>query len=162
MGLVLDVGCGLHPRGDVNTDPYPESIHRRGGKGPTLDETKIIQCYAEHMPMFRDRQFEVVRCHQVLEHIADWRKALREMWRVCDYHLIVEVPDRRYLTFPKLSRSKVHISNFDAQTMDKVIPLVLGTRNFEVSTRYKGLFHKLLPFPVWPELVRVDVWRDHR
>ena len=160
--LVLDVGCGLNPRGDVNTDPYLESTHRRGGKGKTLDTSVIpgfVPAKAEDLP-FNDRQFEVVRCHQVLEHIEDWRTALKEMWRVCGWHLIVEVPDRRFLTFPHLKRSRVHISNFDAPTMRQIIPKVLGTRNFEVKTRYRGMFHKLVPFPMWPELVRVDVWRS--
>jgi len=159
MGLVLDVGCGLNPRGDVNTDPYLESTHRRRGRGPTL-KGNIIQAKAESMPMFTDRQFDVVRCHQVLEHIEDWKQALREMWRVTGGHLIVEVPDRRYLPFPKLNRSPVHVSNFDAVTMRQIIPIVLGTRNFEVTTRYRGMFHKLIPFPFWPHLVRLDVWRD--
>ncbi len=29
MGGVLDVGCGLHPRGDVNVDLYIDSRQRR-------------------------------------------------------------------------------------------------------------------------------------
>jgi ubiquinone/menaquinone biosynthesis C-methylase UbiE len=160
---VLDVGCGLHPRGDVNTDAYLDSTHRRRGVGPSLDPSSIqrfVKAEAENMPMFRDRQFTVVRCHQVLEHIQNWRQALREMWRVCDHHLIIEVPDRRWLPFPKLHRSPVHISNFDKQTLTKAIPLILGTRNFEVTTRYRGMFHKMLPFPLFPHIVRVDVYRD--
>jgi len=158
MGLVLDVGCGLNPRGDVNTDPYLESTHRRRGRGPTL-KGNIIQAKAESMPMFTDRQFPVVRCHQVLEHIEDWKQALREMWRVCDKHLIVEVPSRYWLKFPNVHRSKVHISNFDADVFKKAIPSVLGTRDFEVTTQYRGMFHKMIPFPSWPHIVRLDVWR---
>jgi len=159
MGLVLDVGAGLNPRGDVNTDPYLDSTHRRGGKGPPLDPDKYVNAKAECMSMFKDRQFDVVRCHQVLEHIKDWKTALKEMWRVCDKHLIVEVPSRYWLKFPRLHRSKVHVSNFDAHVFRKEVPLLLGTRNFEVTTQYRGMFHKMIPLPSWPHIVRLDVWR---
>ena len=111
------------------------------------------------MYMLRDRQFSVVRCHQLIEHVPDPWVLLRELWRVCDRHLIVECPDRRYLKFPNLRRSRTHISNFDAHVFEKAIPMVLGTRDFEVTTRYRSMFHKLLPFPQWPSLVRVDVYR---
>ena len=162
IGQVLDCGCGLKPRCDWNVDLFLDSTHRRGGHGPTLDTSSIpnfVNCDARDMCMFTDRMFPVVRCHQLMEHVSDWWVLLKELWRVCDKHLIIEVPDRRYLKFPNLRRSRTHISNFDAKTLEKAIPLVLGTRDFEVTTRYRSMFHKLLPFPQWPSLVRVDVYR---
>lgn len=162
MDLVLDVGSGLNPRGDWNVDPYLDSTHRRGGKGPELDPDMIpnfVQAWGEHMPMFEDKQFKVVRSNQVIEHSDTPWLLLKEMWRVCGGHLIVECPSRYWLPFPRLRRSRVHISNFDASVFRKAIPLVLGTRNFEVTTRYRGMFHKLIPFPSWPHIIRVDVYR---
>ena len=160
--LVLDVGCGLHPRGDVNIDPYIDSIHRRKGKGPELNPEEIqsfLQVDGRNMPMFHDRMFHTVKCYHVIEHVPDWWVLLREMYRVTDKHLIIVTPHRRWLRFPNLKRSEVHVSNFDAKTWEKAIPKVLGTMNFEVETIYRGMFNKLLPFPLWPYCVRVDVYR---
>lgn len=160
--LVLDCGCGLHPRGDVNVDLYISSKHRRGGSGPELDPEHIqsfIQADIRDMPMFKDREFHTTKCYHVIEHIPDWWVALKELWRVTDKHLIIVTPSRSWLKFPKIHRSGMHVSNFDAKTWEKIIPLVLKTHNFEVETIYRGMFHKLIPIPLWPYAVRVDVWR---
>jgi len=163
---VLDVACGLHPRGDVNVDLLElGSIHRRKGKGPMLKVDEIpgfVNADAMDMYMFKDRQFARVHCWHLIEHIPypDCWDLLRELWRVTGGRLTVVCPNRRWLKFPHLKRSKVHISNFDAQVFKKAVPSVLGTRNFEAKNIYRGMFHKMIPFPLWPMLVRLDVWRD--
>ena len=162
MGLVLDVGCGLNPRGDWNLDKYLDSTHRRRGQGPDLDPSNIqnfVKADMCDMYMFKNKQFAWVRCHQTLEHEFDWRTALRELWRVTGKHLTVEVPSRYYLPFPQATRSIHHISNFDAATMRKAVPIILKTRNFEVTSIKRGMFHPLIPFPLWPHIVRLDVYR---
>lgn len=166
---VLDVGCGLHPRGDVNVDKYIDSRHRRTGVGPEIDVANtpnFIQADALDMHMFEDREFSVVRCYHLMEHIKPppekpncW-DLLRELWRVTGRHLIVEVPNRYWLRPWRLRRPFQHVSNFDTPTLEQGISLVLGTRNFEITKKYRGMFHPLLPFPLWPHLLRVDIWRD--
>ena len=165
---VLDVGCGLHPRGDVNVDLYIDSRHRRTGHGPHIDvdnTPNFVQADATNMYMFNDRQFEVVRCYHLMEHIPPppakpccW-DLLRELWRVCDYHLTVEVPTRYWLRPFRLKRPFQHVSNFDYPTLEKAIPWVLRTRNFEITNKNRGMLHPLFPFPLWPHHLRVDVWR---
>jgi len=75
---VLDVACGLNPRGDVNVDLVEmKSIHRRKGKGPMLKTDEIpgfTNADALDMHMFTDRQFPRVHCWHLAEHIEDWRK----------------------------------------------------------------------------------------
>lgn len=162
MSKVLDTGCGLRPRGDVNVDLYISSVHRRGGVGPDLDPDNIqsfIQADIRDMPMFSDREFHTVKCYHTIEHIEDWWVALLELWRVTDNRLIIVTPHRRWLRFPSLRRSDVHVADFDAKTWERIIPRYLGTMNFEVETIYRGMFHKMIPFPLWPYSVRVDVWR---
>jgi ubiquinone/menaquinone biosynthesis C-methylase UbiE len=159
---VLDAGCGLHPRGDVNVDLFLSSTHRRRGKGASLTPSTIpgfIQADIRDMNMFSDRFFPVVRCHHVIEHIPDWWNALKELWRVTDEHLIIEVPSRYWLPFPRIHRSPKHVSNFDEQTMRYAIEKTLNTRNYEVITKHRGMFHKMIPFPYWPHIVRADVYR---
>lgn len=162
MSKVLDVGCGLHPRGDVNVDLYLSSEHRRSGKGPQLDPNNIkqfVQADGRDMPMFGDRQFHTVKCYHVIEHVPDWWVLLRELWRVTDRRLIIVCPHRSWLKFPHTRRADVHVSNFDQRTWERIVPWVLGTMNFEVQTVYRGMFHKMVPFPLWPYSIRVEVWR---
>ena len=159
---VLDVGCGLNPRGDVNVDLYIDSRQRRQGKGPDLNLGSIqnfVQADGRDMHMFKDRHFDTVRCYHLIEHIPDWWNLLKELWRVTDRHLIIVCPNRYWLKFPMLKRYKNHISNFDKPTFEKAIPQILGTRNFEVTSIKRGMFHQLIPFPLWPYTLRVDVWR---
>ena len=163
-GSVLDVGCGLHPRGDVNVDLFLDSRHRRRGQGPSLDTNAIqnfVQADGRDMYMFKDREFDTVRCHHVIEHlpVPECWKLLKELWRVTDRQLTVVCPNRHWLRFPKLRRSKQHVSNFDAATFEKAVPKLLGTWNFEAFNVYQGMFNKMIPFPQWPSLVRLDVWR---
>lgn len=161
---VLDVGCGLHPRGDVNVDKYITSEHRRTGHGPHIDvenTPNFVQADATNMYMFRDREFPVVRCYHVMEHLPYPKclDLLRELWRVTGEWLIVEVPNRYWLKPFALKRPFQHHSNFDAPTLEKLIPKVLGTRCFEITKIYRGMLHPLLPFPLWPHLLRMDIWR---
>ena len=161
---VLDVGCGLHPRGDVNVDRFIDSRHRRSGAGPSLDLDSIqnfVQADGCDMFMFSDRQFDTVRCYHLIEHLPapDCWRLLKELWRVTERHLEVVCPNRYWLRFPNLARSKNHVSNFDAKTFEQMVPKLLGTWNFEVKNIYRGLFSKMIPFPSWPYLVRLDVWR---
>lgn len=166
-GGVLDVGCGLHPRGDVNVDLYIDSRHRRKSIGPEIDVSSVqnfVQADACDMSMFMNRYFHTVKCYHLIEHLpapSCW-KLLKELWRVTDNHLIIECPNRYWLKFPNLKRSKVHVSNFDAATFEKAVPKVLGTWNFEVKNIYRGMFHKMIPFPNWPHIVRLDVWRSDK
>ena len=76
---VLDVGCGLHPRGDVNVDLFLDSRHRRSGNGPSLDTETIqnfVQADGRDMYMFKDREFDTVRCHHVIEHLPAPARAI--------------------------------------------------------------------------------------
>lgn len=163
MSGVLDVACGLRPRGNVNVDLYlaGDTKHRRGGKGPELrieDIPGFVQADALDMYMFEDKQFDTVHCWGLMEHLPYpkcW-DLLRELWRVTGHHLIVVVPNRYWTGL----RNEVHISNYDAVTFRKAVPAILGTHNFEAENEYRGVFHKMIPFPLWPRTVRLDVWRD--
>ena len=159
--LVLDVGCGVRPRGDVNVDLYIEPMHRNGKHIDTTKVQNFIKADGRDMHMFTDRQFSKVFCDNVIEHIPDWWNLLTELWRVTGHHLVIICPHRSWINFPnQFTRSKHHVSNFDRQVWEEIIPRFLKTRNYEVTTEYRGMFHKLIPFPLWPHKIRVDVYRD--
>ncbi|MGB7924041.1 MAG: methyltransferase domain-containing protein [Pyrinomonadaceae bacterium] len=86
---VLEVGCGLGilaqavarvvTRGEVYGVEYsPEQLARAEASQPNL---RLVQGDAHHLE-FDDARFDVVYCRYVLEHVAEPRQVLREMWRV--------------------------------------------------------------------------------
>lgn len=159
--LVLDVGCGINPRGDINLDLYLEPIHRQGG----AIDPELIQNFVEgdalDMWMFKDREIDTVKCYHLIEHFKApqcW-DLLKELWRITDRRLLIVCPHRSWLKFPKLRRSKNHLSHFDSKVFKHWIPRILGTHNFEVETEYRGLFSKLIPFPLVPYHLKVQIWK---
>ena len=84
-GLVLDVGPGVAPKGDVNVDLNKES----GLRGNCAN---FVLADATHLP-FKDGCFDIVVSSDLLEHIADDESALAEMWRVGN-KLVLHTPNK--------------------------------------------------------------------
>lgn len=90
--MILDVGCGASPRGDVNCDLlFPKSDLRLG----SLSSCKIFPNFVKADVMalpFRSGSFDLVHCSHVLEHLGDPLEALRELKRVSRKKVAVIVP----------------------------------------------------------------------
>jgi SAM-dependent methyltransferase len=52
---------------------------------------EYIVCDIESLP-FKDSSIDVVLCSEVLEHVPNYRQALRELHRVMNRHLIISIP----------------------------------------------------------------------
>jgi len=68
--LILDVGCGERPRGDVNCD-----IELR------KNVENFVLCNAEYLP-FKDNSFDIVISFYVIEHVPNIYKFLYELHRI--------------------------------------------------------------------------------
>lgn len=98
--MLLDVGCGDRPTGDVNCDLY---INDTEGHRTPIDperytiKTKTIKnfvlCDASHLP-FKDDAFDSVFSGQVIEHVNTPQLMLRELIRVSNDKVVVECPHR--------------------------------------------------------------------
>lgn len=98
-GSVLDVGCGLGYLLQRLKTARPE-IERFVGVDFVIDNAKpsdgieFKAARIENLP-FPDGHFDTVCCTHVLEHVLDFRAALKELRRVAKRRLIVVVPRER-------------------------------------------------------------------
>jgi len=76
--MKLNLGCGDDFWGDVRLD---------------FRKTKASNIIAttEHLP-FKNSSFEMTRAYQLLEHLKNWRQAVKEMCRVTEGKLDITVP----------------------------------------------------------------------
>jgi len=97
---ILDVGCGTGYLLRAITACRKEQFHKIVGVDfvrPTeleTDDIEFIQAPIECLP-FPDKSFDTVICTHVLEHILDYRAAIRELRRVAAKRLIIVVPKER-------------------------------------------------------------------
>jgi len=100
-GRVLDNGCGLglylehlgaSAQAALGVEFDGERAQQAGARG-----LRVVQAAGEHLPFGRDA-FDLVLSHEVLEHVADDRRAAEEIARVLrpGGRAVVFVPNRGY------------------------------------------------------------------
>lgn len=110
---VLDVGCG---------EGFTLNRLRKADIGKDLigvDFSKTaVKLGKEHFPSldlregniyklpFKDNTFDLVICLEVLEHLEDPEKALKELVRVSKKHCIISVPNEPYFRLANFFRGK--------------------------------------------------------
>lgn len=98
---ILDVGCGMgmyvekfrRYSSDVyGVDIDPDKVQAASQKLPNISLAP-----AEDLP-FKDRSFDVLLLHEVIEHVVDDHRAIREAVRCVDVggHIIIYAPNRLY------------------------------------------------------------------
>jgi len=92
--MILDVGCGSRPEGDINIDLLLKGSNELPGTDRIFNPKNIpnlIKADAKHLPI-RDKAFKTTICSHLLEHIDDEVYVLKELERVTAGMLIVRVP----------------------------------------------------------------------
>jgi 2-polyprenyl-3-methyl-5-hydroxy-6-metoxy-1,4-benzoquinol methylase len=110
---ILDVGCGegftlnrLREKGIGKTlegVEYSKAAIELGYK--MYPDTKIKQGNIYQLP-YKDNAFDLVLCTEVLEHLDDPQKGLKELVRVSKKYLVISVPNEPFFMFAQLVRGK--------------------------------------------------------
>lgn len=130
---VLDAGCGngyfcrwisgkvpLHRVAGLDVSPTRVALSQQRHPGIDFRAGDVTA-----LP-FGDREFDVVTCIEVLEHLPDPLPALREILRVARRYAIVTVPDRqplRMLLCPHCGRKFPeygHLQSFDRARIEQL------------------------------------------
>jgi len=102
FGFTLDVGCGPNKRGHIGIDK---------DRFPKID----VQGNAIALP-FKDGSFDCVVSNHLLEHIAKYGRALKEMTRVAKSGVIIIVPRKEHsYVHPD------HVTHFTRDEWTKII-----------------------------------------
>jgi len=110
---ILDVGCGegftlnrLKEHGigkKLEGLEYSKDAIALGKK--LYPGIKIIHGSVYELP-YEDNSFDLVLCTEVLEHLEEPAKALKELVRVAKKYLVISVPNEPFFMFAQLVRGK--------------------------------------------------------
>ena len=110
---ILDVGCGegftlnrLKEKGigkKLEGIEYLKAAIELGHK--TYPNINIKQGNIYNLP-YKDNSFDLVLCTEVLEHLDDPQKGLKELVRVSKKYLVVSVPNEPFFVLAQLARGK--------------------------------------------------------
>lgn len=151
--LILDVGCGNNPQGNINLDRYinEETLHVNSMNLVLVDPKKIpnpVKADAHFLP-FRNGSFEKVLCRHALEHLRNPAKALKEMVRVSNSVISLILPHRYSLNHRKAWKKGTHKSSWNL-TYTRGFLNQLGFKegphcdSFQINLKYRCLPN--LPF----------------
>jgi ubiquinone/menaquinone biosynthesis C-methylase UbiE len=130
--MVLDVGCGSSPKGDVNCDLFVGQTPHLMNNNTVVEPKKtqnFVKCYAEYLP-FKDKSFDVVNASQVMEHIISPPNLIREMKRVSREIVIIEVPNlRRFFA----EENPHHIYTWSGLSLKNFLELFFSNVTLDVS-----------------------------
>ena len=152
--MILDVGCGSRPHGDVNLDRFTGTTSHHIGYIDGRRYMNFVQGNADTLP-FRDEAFTTVYISHVLEHLPDTHKAVRELKRVSSDTVIIRVPNNPIHEHPEhlYTWSQTSLIN----TLNRHFPSVTvyphsshydlrHSRAFKLITHFKVIG---LPFSRW-------------
>ncbi len=152
--MILDVGCGVDPKGDVNVDLYigevSPDIH------VFLDQRKIpngIKASCYNLP-FKSAIFDKVYSRALLEHLDSPLRALREMIRVAKKDIELSVP-HRYFRHNIWRPPARHKQFFNTRTMLKMLRSL--NLPFNIKIEHRDIPSNFFPLFRIPSMFHIQI-----
>jgi len=141
----LDIGCGLKKR--------------EGFLGIDIVRTESVDIIAkvENLP-FKDSSVDVIYTRHTLEHVDDFEKAVKEMWRVFKPNAIIEiiVPfwAHHYAHYPLHKRffNRFSFDEYSVQKVDKTFIVDMDVKFLVEEIKYKFQI-KRFPFSIFYKIL---------
>jgi len=157
--LVLDVGCGRRPRGNVNIDLAKEWTpmcyeYEKHRKYDYHQIPNFIRASASMLP-FRDKTFDRVISFSVLVYVKTPFKALKEIARVCKGECDIYVP-HRFGWLGKILPPK-YVSFFNRAWFEQAFRK-LDINDYQITLTRKDLPHPYTPIFSVPYGISVHFW----
>lgn len=143
MLSILDVGCGVAQRGDVNVD-----LRRPAA----CIKNKFIIGDVHHLP-FRENTFDKIICYHLIEHVKDPFLLLDELIRITNGIVEITCPHR----FMVYAKSTSHRHCFSRGWFkDFARHKGLGVKAIVRIDAERDLFKYILPLEIFVWLWKVD------
>lgn len=115
--MILDVGCGDNPKGDINLDIklYSDEIVR----GKVVRTRADIIGDVNNLP-FRDNSFDKVICHHLIEHLDKYIHAILGLIKVSRREVEIRVPHR----YSRNAKAPYHKNYFSRSHVERVMKLL--------------------------------------
>ncbi len=102
---LIDIGCGdgfllsvvQKKFKNIELNGLDLSDKRLARTQKNVPSVVLHQSSIDQLP-FKDHQFDLVICSEVLEHLEDPIKALEKLWRITNHQLIITVPNNQPTT----------------------------------------------------------------
>jgi len=94
----LDVGCAygyaLNVLRSLGYNAFGIDISRYGIRRAKIYATDLVVCDVQKNLPFKDRVFDVVTCFEVLEHLTNPLRAIRNMYDSCRHIMVCTTPNK--------------------------------------------------------------------
>lgn len=134
--MILDVGCGSHPKGDVNVDAMKD-VPLEYIEGISRNIRNFVLADTERLP-FRENTFNVVYASHLLEHVSRPFAMLSELKRVSQNIVYLHIPSP---THP--NRTEYHIYRWDSNTFENLLKKIFNEVNIYSTARMVPRMGKL-------------------
>jgi SAM-dependent methyltransferase len=141
--MILDVGCGSNPKGDINIDAFPNDFSHHEATWNPKNVKNFVLANAHSLP-FRDNVFRGVLCSHTLEHLEHPLVGLREMNRVCDGTVQITIPSQF-----DLNTTTTHLYTWNPKDLRNLLSRVFRevTINYKIGRLLKhGRLARYIPF----------------
>jgi len=161
--LVLDVGCGRRPRGNINvniTKEYPHSPTRFEKEDKVIHFWKLkeipnfILASGDFLP-FRNRVFDRVVSVDVFEHLQRPFQTLKEIVRVCKGQVEIRAAHRFFAKIKAKERG--HFSFLNMSWFIRAFR-ILDINDYDITPVNRYLPHPILPLFAIPETLKIHFW----
>jgi len=139
--MILDIGCGSNPKGDINLDCFPNNFSQHGVHWRPRDVKNFVLADAHCLP-FRSDVFDKIFLMAILEHLESPGRCVTEVKRVGKMNVEVEILIPQITSTARLLLKKM-IVGFPFGVLDS-FKILWQCRKFP-----KGLGHKSIVTPLW-------------
>lgn len=149
---ILDVGCGegftldrLQKENIGKTLEGIDYVDEAIQIGRKVHPKLVLKKGNVYDLQYKSNTFDIILCTEVLEHLDDPKKALKELLRVSKKYVLLTVPNEPWFTFMRIARGKnllqfgahpEHIQWWTADAFEKF-----------VRREHVNIVSKKLPFP---------------
>jgi ubiquinone/menaquinone biosynthesis C-methylase UbiE len=152
--MIIDVGCGHNPIGDVNVDLFVEATPHRSGDQSKCDDKRLdtkgipnfVMADACHLP-FKDNVFNVVFSSHTIEHVNDPFLMLKEMARISKRRIIIKCPHR----FASHRIKPLHVNRLNITWFENAAKKIRLTVISKKVSSWRSIPHSYIPIVSFPQ-----------